>query len=70
MDALQQEIIKLLADGGPMTPGKISNTLNSKGWDVSQDSVLDALRWLEAVSAVECLWRINKHEIQTDLTSS
>ncbi len=67
MEALQQEVVKLLAAEGAMTPGRIRNALNSKGWDVGQDDVVDALRRLEGALIVECLWRINQQEIQTPL---
>jgi hypothetical protein len=55
MTVLQQEIVKLLANGA-MTAGAIRSELNSQQWDVSQSDVLGALHKLENEFAVECLW--------------
>ncbi len=68
MEALQQEIVRLLAEG-PLTTGDIKNRLNSQpaGWDVSLDDVDKELRRLEAMLIVQRLWRINQDEIQTPI---
>ena len=64
MDVLQQEIVKLLADGS-VSAGDIRNRLNGSpvGWDVSQVDVAKALRGLEDGQFVECVWRITPNEI-------
>ena len=62
MYELQQEIVRLLADG-PMTTGNVRNKLNAEGRDVTIDDVLSALRWLDCTTAIECLWRLNEHHI-------
>jgi len=62
MGALQQAILKLLADGG-MSPNEIVSKLNGSptGWDVSQREVLSALQGLfrmGKVTQTKSVWRL------------
>ena len=67
MEALRQEILKLLI-AGPMTTGDINNQLNSQPKRrVSLEKVNQELHRLEAVLIVQRLWRINQDEIQTPI---
>lgn len=66
MEALRQEILKLLV-AGPLTTSDIKNRLNSQGGDVSIEEVDEVLRRLEAMLFVERLWKINQDEIQTPI---
>lgn len=66
MEALRQEILKLLV-AGPLTTSDIKNRLNSQGGDVSIEEVDKVLRRLEAMLIVERLRKINQDEIQTPI---
>lgn len=68
MNALHEEIIKLLRENSQMAAGTIMNKLNGfpLGMDVSLDVVERALRQLEAEYVVECEWRLKVTPIQSD----
>ena len=66
MDALQQEILRVLIRG-EKTTGAIMNALNGKGWKVSLRDVAAAVHELEGMGFLDCLWRISQHEIRTPI---
>lgn len=63
MEALRQEILKLLVVG-PLTTGDIKSQLPE---DVSLEDIDEELRRLEALLIVQRLWKINQDEIQTPI---
>jgi len=66
MNALQEEVIKLIANE-TITTGEITDRLNRNGWGVRPDDVLDALHRLEVQRVVERLWRRKQLAAKSDV---